>query len=197
MRHFIFDLGGVLKKKIHYEQIKDEPSVGPRLEGDLLRTIESGKMSIKEYVKTYANEFNKKHISYDEFVQNYYEIGEKYGGIFPDVDKVFQLLTSKGVKIYLLSNLHELCYDEIKDEFDLSIFEKMFLSYEMGCVKPDPIIYQKVIKEIGDDPKNMYFFDDKEKNVLAAQKEGMNAYVTEGNFLYERVSEVLKKSKED
>ena len=197
MRHFIFDLGGVLKKKIHYEQIKDEPSVGPRLEDDLLRTIESGKMSIREYVKTYANEFNKKNISYDEFVQNYYEIGEKYGGIFPDVDKVFQLLTSKGVKIYLLSNLHELCYDEIKEEFDLSIFEKMFLSYEMGCVKPDPIIYQKVIEEIGDDPKNMYFFDDKEKNVLAAQKEGMNAYVTEGNFLYERVSEILNNLKED
>ena len=107
------------------------------------------------------------------------------------------MLTSKGVKIYLLSNLHELCYDEIKEEFDLSIFEKMFLSYEMGCVKPDPIIYQKVIEEIGDDPKNMYFFDDKEKNVLAAQKEGMNAYVTEGNFLYERVSEILNNLKED
>jgi HAD superfamily hydrolase (TIGR01509 family) len=60
-------------------------------------------------------------------------------------------------------------------------------------IKPNDDIYQAVIKEIGDDPSNMIFFDDNPKNVEAAIRNGMQSYVTDGA----RLIDFINQAKED
>jgi len=54
-------------------------------------------------------------------------------------------------------------------------FDHIFISAELKMAKPDPRIYQHVIRELRQDPSEMVFVDDFIENVEAARKEGLHA----------------------
>ncbi len=54
-----------------------------------------------------------------------------------------------------------------------SLFEKVYLSYEMGKMKPSPEIYQQVLDESGLKAGETLFLDDNLDNVGAAQQLGI------------------------
>jgi glucose-1-phosphatase len=54
-----------------------------------------------------------------------------------------------------------------------SLFEKVYLSYEMGKMKPSPEIYQQVLDESGLKAEETLFLDDNLDNVGAAQQLGI------------------------
>ena len=51
------------------------------------------------------------------------------------------------------------------------------LSYQAKLIKPDPEIYRLLCDRYGLKAKECVFIDDTEKNVLAAQKEGMKGII--------------------
>ena len=61
------------------------------------------------------------------------------------------------------------------------LFEKVFLSYELGMRKPDEDIFLYVLEKEGLKPEETFFIDDTEENILTASKLGMHAYLLEGN----------------
>jgi HAD superfamily hydrolase (TIGR01509 family) len=54
-------------------------------------------------------------------------------------------------------------------------FEQIFISGEMGMAKPDPAIFQEVVKRLEVDPEEIIFVDDFIENVEAARAAGWNA----------------------
>ena len=60
------------------------------------------------------------------------------------------------------------------------LFDSMFLSHLTGFVKPDPDAYNTVLKTLGVEPGDVYFFDDMRPNVNAAKAIGMNAFHVRG-----------------
>jgi len=56
-------------------------------------------------------------------------------------------------------------------------FKSFTISAEIGCCKPDELIYRRAIDEIGIEPKNLLFVDDDIDNVKAAIRLGMNGIV--------------------
>lgn len=56
------------------------------------------------------------------------------------------------------------------------LFETAFYSDELGCVKPDRKIFEKVETATGIVPAETLFVDDNAKNVAAARECGWNAY---------------------
>ncbi len=59
-------------------------------------------------------------------------------------------------------------------KFDwLSRFDVLVWSYQLRIAKPDPAIYHHVLKELGTQPEEAVFIDDKRINVEAAQALGM------------------------
>ena len=58
-------------------------------------------------------------------------------------------------------------------------FDKVYLSYNMGCAKPDLEIYKKVIDDLK--TNNFYFFDDSIDNVNSALSLGINAINVTGD----------------
>jgi HAD superfamily hydrolase (TIGR01509 family) len=55
-------------------------------------------------------------------------------------------------------------------------FNELFLSYEIGSMKPTAAIFQHVLAVLNVAPQQVAFFDDGRRNVEAAQAMGMQAF---------------------
>jgi len=85
-----------------------------------------------------------------------------------------QQLKQRGVLTAILSNMGDSVHQNIEREFDwLSRFDVLVWSYQLGIAKPDPAIYRHVLKELGTEPEETIFIDDKKVNVAAALALGM------------------------
>lgn len=195
MKHFIFDMGGVLVKPIPHDLVKNEDSYvkcdTEEMKDFFWNTFfefERGTIDTRGFIDRLQPYFNKKGLTPEEYEQVYYNIGKKYGGVFENAYEMLKQLKDEGYKVYLLSNLHEISFKDFSNNFDVSIFDKLFLSYEIGMLKPESDIYKYVINKIGDEPKEMCFFDDKIENIESAKRNGMNAIQTTGDILDKNIS---------
>ena len=59
------------------------------------------------------------------------------------------------------------------------LFDRLFLSYEMGMWKPDTEIYYEVLRSINLEPKEVVFFDDNLQNIESAKAIGMQTILVE------------------
>ncbi len=100
-------------------------------------------------------------------------------------DRVDRLLSlRKDHKLYLLSNTNSIHFKVVEEIFKrdhggasfISLFDRVFLSYEMGLKKPDRRIYEQAVAEIGAQPEQCLFFDDLEENLNAAKEVGLQTH---------------------
>ena len=85
-------------------------------------------------------------------------------------------LKSKGRKVYYLSNFSEKAARECAHVLDFVPYtDGGILSYEEKIIKPNPEIYELLIKRYGLIPGECLFFDDKEENCRTARRLGMEA----------------------
>jgi putative hydrolase of the HAD superfamily len=81
-----------------------------------------------------------------------------------------------GTRIALLSNagfdfVSPLTFSPIG-----ALFERVFVSAELGLLKPDPAIYLRVASELGITPAEMVFVDNKSVNTDAAAALGITTH---------------------
>jgi len=66
------------------------------------------------------------------------------------------------IKIAILSNTNILHYDYLRSAFPVcGIFDQIFLSFELGLKKPDPLIYRKVLEVLDVPAEEVFYVDDK------------------------------------
>ena len=83
-------------------------------------------------------------------------------------------LKERGYGVYYISNFAHKAHVECEKALDfLPVMDGGILSYQAKLIKPDPEIYRLLCDRYGLKAKECVFIDDTEKNVLAAQKEGM------------------------
>lgn len=88
---------------------------------------------------------------------------------------------AKDYPLYLLSNTNFVHIDHIFSNLEREygenpltpLFKKLYLSYEIGHIKPHVDIYQHVIDDLGIDPSKCIFFDDLQENLDGAAKLGI------------------------
>ena len=87
-------------------------------------------------------------------------------------------LKKRGFKVYILSNFSRKAYTEGADKLKfVKEADGALISYEEKLIKPDPAIYELLLKRYDITPENAVFFDDREDNVEAAIKCGINGVV--------------------
>jgi glucose-1-phosphatase len=92
-----------------------------------------------------------------------------------------QELAQKGYRLFLLSNTSAIHIDEVNAilhrtaeiEHLSHLFEKLFLSYEMGIMKPHHDIYRQVLTNAGIEANETLFLDDNLDNIRAAAECGI------------------------
>jgi putative hydrolase of the HAD superfamily len=92
---------------------------------------------------------------------------------FPEVIGLIEKLKSEGFRLSILSNMFPYQAEIIKKINGRSLFSDLFFSCERGLKKPDLEFYELVIKEMDVRPQECLFIDDKEENLLPAEKLGM------------------------
>jgi FMN phosphatase YigB (HAD superfamily) len=80
--------------------------------------------------------------------------------------------------LFLLSNTNALHFAHIQERYRavLDPFRAFVLSYQVGSRKPEPGIYQALIRQVQRPPEEILFLDDKEIFVAAARGQGMAAW---------------------
>ncbi|MFT5224867.1 MAG: epoxide hydrolase-like predicted phosphatase [Polaribacter sp.] len=112
-------------------------------------------------------------LSYEQFCEGWNDIM-----VAPIGDTVRLLESLQGrVPLYALSNANTLHKEYWEKTFhsELSPFDQVFVSSDMGSRKPEPAIYLLALERINIEPENVIFFDDLAINVEAARVLGMTA----------------------
>jgi glucose-1-phosphatase len=99
----------------------------------------------------------------------------------PDRIDLLQKLRDR-YRLFLLSNTSSIHVAEVNLILEKAtgvpslheLFERLFLSYEMGVMKPDPAIYHQVLSEAGIEPQETLFLDDNADNIRAAAALGIH-----------------------
>ncbi|MCA0296585.1 MAG: HAD family phosphatase [Actinobacteria bacterium] len=82
-----------------------------------------------------------------------------------------------GVRTALLSNAPLVMGKLIRHTEWAGLFDRMFISAELGLVKPDPEVFRVVTDELEVRPDEIAFIDDREPNVVAARELGWRAHL--------------------
>ncbi len=138
-------------------------------------------ISTLENFEIFYNEIAKElglSATYLEFVRLYLEIHDKID-YYVDVANYEKSLKDK-CYIGILSNLTILDKERINKQVDLSKYDYVFLSFELGLEKPDMKIYERVQSEVPFAPSDILFIDDLKANVDAASKMGWNTLQATG-----------------
>lgn len=105
----------------------------------------------------------------------------------------------KDYKVYLLSNTNELHLTWVHrylerehgvQDFEQAFFDKAFYSHLLKDRKPNPSIYQAVLREAGIAPEDTLFMDDMPENLVPAEALGFRTHLVRegeevGQFLLE------------
>lgn len=86
-------------------------------------------------------------------------------------------LRPAGYKTALLSNMQHDMIAHVRAIFPwLNDFDHQIFSSEVRMVKPDPALYRACLAQLGTDPRETIFVDDREENVAAARALGITAF---------------------
>ncbi len=196
VRNIVCDLGGVLYA-IDYQrtfrallalsqQAATEPlQLSLTKQSDVFSRYEMGLISTVEFRQEVGN-FYHINSSDQEFDQAWNAL---LLYLIPDSLANIKQLQST-YRLALLSNINELHYHGVADECQelFSHFEKCFLSYQCFLRKPNPEIFELVLREMNFSPKETLFIDDSNVNIAAAQAIGLQTYlVDEQNSLQDLV----------
>jgi len=180
--HILFDLGRVLvgvdglpSMRVLFPDLTDF-QIQKKFTGESLREeFETGKISTPEFLTRALQEFGLE-LKPEEF----HDLLRSWVvGVYPGVSESLSRLRRQ-FKIGCLSNTNEIHAKRYHELGLLAHFDDVFLSHEIGFLKPDEGAFQCVLNSWGVDPSEILFFDDNEENVEAARNVGVRAERVEG-----------------
>ncbi|REA56790.1 HAD family phosphatase [Dyadobacter luteus] len=100
--------------------------------------------------------------------------------------ELLKTLRSK-YRLFLLSNTSSIHITQVNKILEAAtgiknldeLFDKVYLSYEMGIMKPDPEIYLQVLKEQNIKAEETLFLDDNSDNIKSAAKLGIDTILVQ------------------
>lgn len=144
---------------------------------DMFLDLELGKIDVAEFCREIRRRAPGCTASDEEIGMAW---GELLTGIPVERLQMIERLHRK-YNIYLLSNSNPIHWEKSVDNFFPQAghtpeyyFDKMFISYKMGMVKPDTRIFETIIRETGIVPEETLFIDDSTANCRAAEEFGIN-----------------------
>lgn len=140
-------------------------------ETDLLEKVESGRIDEEAFYEAFCKLTGTRppaedlaHAGSDIFSIN--------ASMTPLVDSLYE----SGIAMGILSNTSTVHWRFVKEHFTiLDKFSIHATSFELGAIKPAPLIYKKAADLAGVDPGDIFFTDDRMENIEGAQKAGWDA----------------------
>ncbi len=193
----VFDMGGVLVELGPLSEILgDDPLPVEHfwsrwLASPTVRDYEMGGCTVEEFGERLVAELG---LSFDGT-----ELVERFAawpkGLFDGAVQMIDDLRadSSPPVVAVLSNTNGLHWEGQVDAATVSgLFDRRYLSFELGLAKPDADIFEHVIADLGLEPGHIVFLDDNQPNVDAARSVGIDAHLTRGVAQARAVLEELR-----
>jgi putative hydrolase of the HAD superfamily len=172
----LFDFGGVPAMKALAAIDDDEEMWGRWLACPWVRAFERGDCSPDAFAAGVVEEWELQ-ISASEFLASF---RSWLGGPLPGAGELVAE-TKRVLPVGCLSNTNAVHWADHAERWSLfRDFDARFLSFEMGCVKPDREIFERVAKTLGYAPSHILFLDDNRINTDAAVSSGLHAVPVKG-----------------
>lgn len=197
----IFDLGGVLLNLDHEAPVRAFAGLGiPNFEAFYSKAVQSTLFTDLETGRISPQTFRERLREYLPLQISDERLDEAWNSILldfrPGSIRFLEQLKEKR-RTFLLSNTnaihHAVFSNRLRENHGYSdigeLLEKAYYSHEMGKRKPDPAIFEYVIKESQLNVKSTLFIDDTDEHILAAQKLGLQTHHLQD---HETIEELLK-----
>lgn len=200
----IFDLGNVLLPidlGLTYEAFAAHSSLSAVeiekkiLENQLWIPYESGLQSDEEF-----RAFLCEHLSLN---CTDLEFDEAFSALLLDFHQgVYDWVESltSSFQLYLLSNtssIHAKRFTQVKlgpeGQNLFSLFDRVYYSFEMGLVKPNPLIYQQVLEENLLNASDALFFDDNVANINSANLLGIPSFLVDPSKDLHQIQQIINR----
>ena len=195
IKHFIFDFGGVMINKtfilknllciiesdLHIEIIKKEEDPFVK---KLRRQATSGVISSREFLEKLLDRYKnnaqmnsgalpQKKVNISYYLELWFNLYSQLTKLSSEMELIIERLHKAGYIVSLMSNTFDIHAksNQLKGFFD--IFDNVFLSNEIGLIKPDLDKYKHVLQQLGAEPKQCIFIDDKLRNLIPARELGI------------------------
>lgn len=176
-----FDLGKVLVKVDHSRFCNRLAELAGRTTEEVYVAVfqtslepdyDTGRISSQEFHRRVQSHFHLD-LPFPLFRQMWAEIFDP----LEDMEAVAGRLAQR-YPLYLLSNTNEMHFQYIQENYAplLSPFRAFILSYLVGSRKPEPQIFQALIREAGLPPAQILYTDDRPEFVEAARALGLVAW---------------------
>ena len=182
----IFDLGAVILN-INYQNTIDEFTklgvnnattfYSKKVQTNLFNQIETGMISSNEFLKALQKETKNANIN---------QVEKAWNAMLLDLPEERVQLIKKlknNHSVYLLSNTNAIHIDAFKKQLGnkkwlafCKLFDKMYLSHELGLRKPDIKIFEYILKEQKLKAEEVFFIDDSPQHIASAKKIGINCH---------------------
>ena len=180
----LFDLGRVLVDFDHLrsaERIAAFCSKTPRqiydlfFESDATIAFEAGKITPEDFYLQVKQMLDLKlsYTSFEPIWNDIFFLSAQNRSVFGLVNNL-----RANYKTAMLSNINILHYEYLKKNFPIfEVFDKVFLSFQLGLIKPDKEIYNFVIRDLGVSPQEIFYTDDRCALVESAKSLGIRGCV--------------------
>jgi putative hydrolase of the HAD superfamily len=186
----IFDYAGVLMpfggQDVWAEKNKDKFGMTGEVLFELVRKdwhpAEIGGIAAEEYWSRLGNYLNADAAEIKKSIMESFPLDER-------VINIVRELHEKYITVLLSNQISDWLGEVIEENNFKDVFSYIVTSYDTGFAKPDPKIFEEVIKKTGTNYENCLYIDDREENIKAAAMLGINTlqFVT-----FEQFSKDLK-----
>lgn len=177
----IFDFGDIfinLEKEASINEFKKLGLDGPNEELIAMNDLfEKGKITEMQFIEGF-----QKHIPNAD-IHDIRKAWNSIIGEFPLYRLEFLQMLSHKYRLFLLTNTDAIHISRFEHMVGISFFsdfyqcfEKVYYSFEMGMRKPDPNIFNTILKKHDLSPKRTLFIDDKKENTDAAASLGIQVW---------------------
>jgi putative hydrolase of the HAD superfamily len=138
--------------------------------------LDQGTLSIADYWDAVASDLGVEWDAVD--VHELWALDHRgWLSVDPGTLRVLHALPDGGTRMALLSNAGADFSGWLRSGSFAPLFERVFVSGELGLVKPNADIYEHVIAELGITPAELLFVDNKSENVEGARAVGGDGHV--------------------
>ncbi|NJM62252.1 MAG: HAD-IA family hydrolase [Oscillatoriales cyanobacterium RU_3_3] len=96
----------------------------------------------------------------------------------------------------VFSNINPIHHERVNEIWNTESLQiDRFMSYQIGIMKPNDEAFEYVVRKIGSAKNEILFIDDSQKNVEAAIRNGLNAYLFKNNADLEIIKNLLSQQK--
>lgn len=188
IKNILFDFGGViisLDKQNAVNRFREigvdkiDEYLGEFRQKGIFLQLEEGTISREEFYKE-LRALTGKNISTEDMDSGWLAF------LLDIPEYKYQLLKDlrKKYNVYLLSNTNPIVMEWATSpdfaptgENIHDFFDKCYLSYEIGCAKPDKRIFEHVLKDAAIKPEETLFLDDGASNIEIAKEMGFQVYL--------------------